>query len=181
MKSAPLTLHASPAAGFEQPFEMLRACHERVQRMCALLLRLQQHLTTHGVDSQARQAATDVLRYFDTAGPAHHEDEERHVLPWLRAQGHGDWADRLAQDHHLMGLQWAQIRPALLQVESGTWAPDAATRASTAWPAYAALYAAHIEAEENQAYPAAEAALTSAACATMGLEMAARRGLPPPK
>ena len=34
----------SPGAGFEAPFEMLAACHERVERMLTLLARLQQHL-----------------------------------------------------------------------------------------------------------------------------------------
>lgn len=33
------------------------------------------------------------------AGPAHHEDEERHVLPRLRATGAQALADRLAADH----------------------------------------------------------------------------------
>ena len=29
----------APGTGFDQPFEMLEACHERVQRMLALLAR----------------------------------------------------------------------------------------------------------------------------------------------
>ena len=29
--------HRAPGAGFEAPFEMLDACHERVHRMLALL------------------------------------------------------------------------------------------------------------------------------------------------
>ena len=32
MAPSPLTLHAAPGAGFEAPFEMLAACHERVAR-----------------------------------------------------------------------------------------------------------------------------------------------------
>lgn len=37
MTASPLILHAAPAAGFDQPFEMLQACHERVGRMLVLL------------------------------------------------------------------------------------------------------------------------------------------------
>jgi hypothetical protein len=35
-----LTLHAAPAAGFDQPFELLAACHQRVEHMLDLLQRL---------------------------------------------------------------------------------------------------------------------------------------------
>jgi len=41
------SLLATPAVGFEQPFEMLAACHERVNRMLALLERLREHLPGH--------------------------------------------------------------------------------------------------------------------------------------
>ena len=78
------TVHA---AGFEQPFEMLSACHDRVRRSLALLGRLCEHVEVHGTDAQACQAAADVLRYFSLAAPAHHEDEERHVVPALYARG----------------------------------------------------------------------------------------------
>ena len=52
----------SPGVGFEQPFEMLQACHERVQRMLGLLQRLQDYLHDKPCDDMARQAARDVLR-----------------------------------------------------------------------------------------------------------------------
>ena len=65
--------HAA-GVGFEQPFEMLTACHERVHRMLRLLGKLREHLATRGHDEQAAQAARDVMRYFDQAAPLHHED-----------------------------------------------------------------------------------------------------------
>jgi hypothetical protein len=70
--------------------------------MLALLERLAVHLREQGADGPARQAAQDVMRYFDLAGPAHHEDEERHLFPRLLAQGPGDLRQvvlRLQQDH----------------------------------------------------------------------------------
>ena len=51
-----LSLHAAPAAGFDQPFEMLLACHQRVDRMLRLLQRLAPHLATHGADAEAVRA-----------------------------------------------------------------------------------------------------------------------------
>lgn len=173
-RPAPLVLHAAPASGFDEPFEMLHACHERVLRMGALLGRLAAHLPAHGADAQAQQAARDLLRYFDTAGPAHHEDEERHVLPWLAANGHAPLAARLHAEHEEMTERWAAIRPVLAALAEGR-APDAG--ATDAWAAYAALYAAHIEAEERLAYPPVAASLPADAVQAMGREMAARRGL----
>ncbi len=79
----------SPGAGFDQPFEMLDACHDRVRRSLDLLRRLRDYLRGHGhgCDDSARQAARDVLRYFDIAAPLHHEDEEMHVFPPLLDNG----------------------------------------------------------------------------------------------
>jgi hypothetical protein len=77
--------HRSPSVGFEAPFEMLSACHERVERMLALLIKLRHHLSAHGWDDQAAKAATDVMRYFELAAPHHHLDEEMHVFPAILA------------------------------------------------------------------------------------------------
>ena len=175
--TSPLLLHAAPGAGFDQPFEMLVACHERVQRMLRLLQRLQAHLAAHGADAQARQAAQDVMRYFDLAGPAHHEDEERHLFPPLQARGGQAMCSlvaRLQQDHLAMAQQWSMVRGDLQAVAHGDWAMPAPGLAH--WAGFAALYQDHIQAEEGQAYPAAQALLDGPAQAAMGREMARRRG-----
>lgn len=106
----------APGVGFEAPFEMLNACHERVERMLRLLGKLREHVKTHGADNQARDAARDVMRYFDQAGPHHHEDEERHVFPPLLAQRDPAVLAvviRLKQDHREMAVMWALVRAAL--------------------------------------------------------------------
>jgi hemerythrin-like domain-containing protein len=164
-------LHAGPAVGFEQPFEMLAACHDRVRRSLDLLQRLQAHVEQHGADEQARSAAADVLRYFDIAGPAHHEDEERHVLPRLRAAGEAALADRLHADHEAMGEAWAQLRLALLALTEGR----PAGLDAMACRAYAELYAGHMQAEEGRAFPIARQDLAAGTEAAMGAEMAGRR------
>ncbi len=173
------SLVAGPAPGFEQPFEMLEACHERVQRMLALLQRLREHLPGHGADANARQAARDVMRYFDLAAPQHHRDEELHVFPPLLAQG--DPATlvlvrRLQQDHLQMEVRWAAAREVLDAVASG--AIDALTPGhEAALDAFARPYADHIAAEEQLAYPAAAALLDGEALTAIGEEMMRRRGV----
>lgn len=160
----------SPSVGFEQPFEMLQACHERVLQRLELLERLDAHLLSHGADAQAQGAASDLLRYFDLAAPHHHEDEERHVLPRLRAQGHVLLADRLAAEHREMHAGWLALRSALLSVQCGQ-----TVALSGNWRDWAALYRRHIEAEEGDAFPIARAASGDLERNAMGQEMAARR------
>ena len=174
--ASPIALHAGPGVGFEAPFEMLEACHQRVHRMLDLLARLSAHLASQGVDESARQAARDVMRYFDQAGPAHHEDEERHVLPRLRGRGAGAIADRLHADHEAMAGAWSQVRTDLLDVAEGRWSSAAQESAAGRWQAFAALYHGHIEVEEAEAYPLARVGLDEAAEQAMGREMASRRG-----
>lgn len=173
-------LAPSPGAGFDQPFEMLNACHERVRRSLALLQRLQDYLLDHANDEQSSQAARDVMRYFDLAAPHHHEDEERHIFPLLRARDDAallPLVQRLSDDHRRMGAQWALARAVLAALaESSASGLSAADRA--ALQAFAALYDGHIEAEEQHAYPAAQALMDAQTLAAAGQDMARRRGVP---
>lgn len=172
-------LTGGAAATFEEPFEMLHACHERVHRMLALLARLRDHLRAHGADDQAQQAARDVMRYFDQAAPNHHQDEELHVFPPLLAHGSAEVqaaVQRLQADHRQMEVAWPKAREVLLRVASGTaYAPHSSD--DEALDAFAGLYGEHIEIEEGQVYPAARAGLDEAATQVMGREMMRRRGV----
>jgi hypothetical protein len=175
--TSPLSLHEGPGAGFEQPFAMLLACHERTERTLQLLERLAAHLPVHGCDSQAADAARDVMRYFDLAAPAHHEDEERHVLPALRAAGDDVFAAQLEQEHRELQRRWAELRRTLAVVVQGTWCASAVGAGFDTWHQFAALNRAHAAAEESDAFGPVQASLDVPALRAMGREMAARRGL----
>ena len=172
------SLVASPAAGFEEPFEMLAACHERMERMLALLARLRDHVRANGNDEQARQAARDVMRYFDLAAPQHHLDEELHVFPPLLQGGDPAVAGvvrRLQEDHREMEHRWQVAREVLARLAEGGL--DRLSGEDHArLDAFAALYDAHLRAEEDIAYPAAETLLDRQARTAMGEEMMRRRG-----
>jgi hemerythrin-like domain-containing protein len=170
-------LWPAPAAGFDAPFEMLQACHERVERSLRLLERLGEHLQRNGADAQAQDAARDILRYFDIAAPDHHEDEERHVLPALRAAGHADVADRIAADHAVMHAAWQTLRAQLQTVQAGAAEQAASAEAQAQWREFAVLYRRHIELENATAFPVARAALDAPRQEAMGREMAGRRGV----
>ncbi|MBK7062159.1 MAG: hemerythrin domain-containing protein [Rubrivivax sp.] len=171
------SMHASPDAGFDQPFAMLSACHERLYRMLQLLERLAAHLPDNGCDPHAVGAARDLTRYFDVAAPAHHEDEERHVLPALRAAGDDAFAAQLEQEHHEMRRRWAELRANLALVIDRSWCDAAVGAGFDHWRQFATLYRAHTASEEEHAFPGVRAALDADAQRAMGREMAARRGL----
>jgi hypothetical protein len=67
-------------ANFDHPLEMLTACHERIEAQCETLRRLAEHMPRHGCDAQAQQAASNVMRYFDSAVRHHREDDEPNLL-----------------------------------------------------------------------------------------------------
>ncbi|HSV77921.1 MAG TPA: hemerythrin domain-containing protein [Ramlibacter sp.] len=176
----PSTPGATAGPTFEQPFEMMVACHERLGRTLALLQRLREHLGPHGADEQARQAASDVMRYFDRAAPQHHQDEELHVFPPLLQQGEADTVEvvrQLQQDHQRMETLWAAARAVLQAIADGQrhqLGPDDEEMLD----AFAVLYGEHLRAEELIVYPRSRALLDAQAIAGMGREMSKRRGNP---
>ena len=170
---------APAAVGFEQPFEMLQACHGKIRQMLELLDRLRAHLAAHGPDTHARSAARDVMRYFDLAAPHHHLDEERHVLPALEASGDAALqalARRLQREHSEMEREWAQVRATLSRIAQGDPAALQAGEERTL-SSFASLYAGHIDAEEAAAFDAARDRLDAARRAAMSADMRARRGV----
>ncbi|RZU02443.1 hemerythrin domain-containing protein [Rivibacter subsaxonicus] len=180
------TLHASPDASFDEPFGMLAACHGRVQRSCALLARLVEHLLQlqqQPVDAMAADAARDVLRYFDLAAPAHHLDEERHVFPRVEAGGDAELAalvGRLHTEHRLLDAQWRGLHALLQPVASGGFDATTLPALQIAARDFIALNESHLALEDRLVLPAADALASAADRAAMGAEMAARRGLPRP-
>lgn len=169
----------SPAASFDEPFEMLAGCHERVQRTLDLLDRLVAHLQQHGQDAAARSAAPDVLRYFDIAAPQHHLDEERHVVPKLQASGDARLqgaAARLLAEHRLIEQSWVTLRQLLAAIDDAG-APLAMTALADESRHFIALHGPHLLLEDGLAFPQARERMSSDELAAMGADMAGRRGV----
>ena len=163
---------------FDDPLAMLHACHDRIEAHCVTLEKLVAYLPRHGCDSAARQAAANILRYFDTAGPNHHADEERDLFPLLRANSHGPEAIELAAllenlmtEHRLMEQAWQDVRVGLVAVTTGS----GTTLDKPAVSGFTALYRSHIETENSRLLPLANALLTPAQLAGLGETMTARR------
>lgn len=166
-----------PAPSFDEPIEMLRACHERIAAQCATLEKLAAYLPAHGADEQAQQAAANIMRYFDVAGPHHHADEEEDLFPMLieigRTQG-STAADRIAtllDEHRTLDAKWTQLREVLTEIAAGHAGPLERPRVDE----FIRAYRSHIAREEAHIFPFAEACLSPQQLAQLSAAMVARR------
>jgi len=170
----------TPAAGFDQPIEMWLACHERMLRMIALLVRLREHIAAGGTSESAGVTAASILRYFNEAAPRHHEDEEIDLFPRLLTQLKGSERDKIAltvqdlrEEHKQLESAWAELRPALvaIEAEAGKSLDDHAT------VNFVMRYRQHVERENRLLAPALQRAFDRDELETIGRSMAARRGV----
>lgn len=174
---------AAAAPAFDEPLEMLAACHERIEAQLCTLEKLVEYLAAKGADQPAREAAAGVMRYFDTAGVDHHRDEDEDIFPLLRNLA----AERcrpevsaiingLEEDHSTMEAQWSRLRERLQSVAAGHDAHlDAEDVARFAW-----LYRRHMEKESALVLPFAREAVSETQRAALGERMAARRRIRAP-
>lgn len=176
----PMPGHSSPSASFEAPIEMLYACHQRIHKQCATLRRLGPHLAVHGADAQAREAATQVLRYFDTAAVHHHADEEQDLFPALFESMAGSDAvclreliNGLHAQHRELDARWLEVKRVLDRIAAG----DDARLDAAAIEALAEAYATHIAREEGELLPMAARLLDESALQRIGAAMRERRGI----
>lgn len=167
-------------ADFDHPMEMLAACHERIESRCATLKRLADYLPRHGSDAEAQQAASNIMRYFDSAGRHHREDEEQNLFPAMLRAARGETAARVAmlvaqlgRDHDEIEQAWLGLRDALERIAHGGEAPLDAREVGR----FCALYCAHMAVEEAHLFPLAELLLDTGALSGLGKAMAERRGV----
>lgn len=173
--------HRSPGVGYEAPFEMLEACHERVTRMLDLLARARSYGKENGCDESFISALTDVMRYFDHAAPQHHLDEERHVFPIVLAMndaGLNETVARLQSDHKRMEVLWASVRTMFVQAEKLRPVPPVfSSEEDVLIDEFIAIYGQHISAEEGKVYPAGISQISASALTEMAADMMQRRGV----
>jgi hemerythrin-like domain-containing protein len=161
---------------FDQPLEMLHACHGKILQQCDTLEKLAAHLPHHGCDDQAQQAARRILRYFETAGQFHHLDEENDLFPALRLSAgkesqHDELLGKLLTEHAGMLAAWYAVREVLHALDNGINAPLPNELVEN----FTRRYRAHIDLEERELLPWAAQLLTPVQQQHIGNQMAARR------
>ncbi len=168
-----MSLLTSAAPDFTDPLGMLSACHQRMLGFCELLERLPDWIVENGVDAEATTAAQRIIRYFDTAGRLHHQDEEQDLFPMLINDPKlGVLIAELRAQHADLEQYWQALRGPLVTLVEKSENP-AGLAASIA--PFCAAYRAHIEREETQLLPRARSLLDATQQALLGEYMAQRR------
>ncbi len=166
--------------GFEDPIEILNACHEKVRHFASLTIRLRDYLQKVGLDATATEAAARIRRYFNVAAVLHHQDEEMDLFPALLSIHDGLLSEVVRQsmvqsiqslqsEHETLGEAWSQIDRWLQSIEAGETAPEPACV-----DLFAHAYTRHADREENEIYPFAKY-LEKPELKRIGLNMVKRR------
>lgn len=95
-------------ATWNEPIEMLYACHSKVKRFCRQLSILPDYLEKHGYTQAVLNDVEQILSYFNRSAPLHHDDEELDFFPQLvkvapQAQSA---IDELEQQHKNLHENW---------------------------------------------------------------------------
>ncbi|HLJ48341.1 MAG TPA: hemerythrin domain-containing protein [Bryobacteraceae bacterium] len=169
-------------AGFDDPLGMLSDCHRRIERFLAALLLISRSKRGGELSQGEKETLSSALEYFRTSGPRHTADEEESLFPRMRncaaAAKALERIEALESDHtaasqahdevDALGRRW---------LETGHLAESDAARMAALLDTLSALYARHIEIEDQQVFPLAGQALEASDVSAIGDEMARRRGL----
>ena len=138
------------------------------------------HLSSHGADEEAQQAAAAVLRYFNQAAPMHHADEEIDLLPVLKQTATDTDAALLQQlmpeiihQHEQMHAQWNNLDAQLRLIKDGSSMMLSASDVQQ----FSDSYLKHMEIEETNIAPMAKRIFSQQQMQTLGAAMQARRGI----
>ena len=179
-KEIVVTVLIEPLPTFDEPLEILEACHEKIEAQLCTLEKLVAHVAARGADEAASEAARQVMRYFDTAGEAHNRDEDEDLFPLLRLALARDERSEvgatlyeLEREHQNMDRLYGELRArldALAKRGSDPHALDAELVARFAW-----IYRRHIRLESSVVLPYAREVLDAGQRALIGERMTARR------
>lgn len=160
---------------FDHPLEMLLACHGKILQQCDTLGKLTLRLAMSGCDEQVQQAAAGILRYFDTAGQFHHQDEEENLFPALRncPTVNIDLLQKLLFEHISLLAVWHDLRKVLIKLSAG----ENVLLETTLVEEFINSYTKHIITENKELLPLAARLLSEQQLALIGRKMAERRGV----
>ncbi|WP_373742082.1 hemerythrin domain-containing protein [Neisseria sp.] len=167
-----MDLFNTKSVTFDDPIEMLYACHGKVRRFCSQVEILPAHIEENGCTPAVLQAVEQIGRYFDIAAPLHHEDEEQDFFPLLLqyAPEAQDGVDELLRQHTVLHGNWDKVRQEFQKLAADHTHPlDRA-----ALMRFAEGYGAHLMLEESL-FETGKQRIPAEKLAEIGKNMAARR------
>lgn len=106
---------------WDEPIDMLYACHGRVKDFCRQLSILPDYLDKNGVNQAVKNDVQQILNYFNQAAPLHHDDEEKDFFPALAQQlpQAQKEIDELEKQHIHLHSNWDRLSAQLQQLLAG--------------------------------------------------------------
>lgn len=106
---------------WDEPIEMLYACHARVKQFCRQLLLLPDYLEKNGLNQAVKNDVQQILNYFNQAAPLHHDDEEKDFFPALvqKVPDVQGAIDELESQHESLHQNWNELRHQLEALLAG--------------------------------------------------------------
>jgi len=171
---------ARPDSGFEDPIGMLTDCHRRIEHFIDVLTMVADGAKDRALNNEETRAVETSLEYFQVGGARHNADEEESLFPRLGGRTGEDAIveiDSLKQDH-----QTAVNLHAEVEMYYRKWISKE-TLDTVDWQALSiatkklkALYAVHIQVEEQVVFPRASKTLDAETLQLIGQEFRNRRG-----
>jgi len=168
---------SAPAATLDSPIEHLNACHRRIEARLDTLERAGPHLLSN--TAEALTAIRSALRFFDSSGKHHTEDEEASFFPRMAGRLSPDeqlWVEQLENEHARAEALYSELKQHIDNL------PDPPIEAAQARyielaAALCTLYRQHIRNEDARFPSIAARHLSAADLEGISREMKRRRGL----
>ncbi len=179
----PITIGKKPESSFSDPLGLLSDCHRRIEHFLGLLITVTTQARGGTLSEEQREALDAALRYFREAAPKHTEDEERSLFPRMResrdeqVRAALDTIATLEEDHGVVDRGHAEVDALVDQwISEGSLPATDAQRLVIVLEELQAIYQRHIAIEDHDVFPLAGRILDASTIATLGREMATRRG-----
>ena len=172
-----------PDHDFREPLGLLSDCHRRIEHFLSTIRAITNQARGEKLTDTQRAQLEAATAYFATAGPRHTADEEDSLFPRLRA-AHDPRAvaalelvDQLEADHAAANEHHEVVDQLIRSWLSDGYLPAADVKdLLERLDGLNCMYAAHIDVEDREVFPAAAQLLSKDDLTEIGREMMARRG-----
>ncbi len=180
----PVQIGQKPDSNFDNPLQLLSDCHRRIETFLGVLEQVANECGSRPLSSQERQSFERALHYFQNSAPKHTADEEDSLFPRLRASEHPSAQTLLermelleaehitaAADHEIVDSLGRQL------LENGLFGQRECAEFREVVNRLSEMYRHHIGVEDSELFPLAARVLSGEERASIGREMARRRGI----
>jgi hemerythrin-like domain-containing protein len=160
----------------EYPLEHLVACHRRIEERLDMLQRAGTHLGMEPADSL--EAIDACLRFFDSSGAIHNEDEEKSLFPRLRPRLAPEELEAVAQlerQHREAEALYTELKDVVARLRKAPRDAELGEEYRGLAARLAALYSSHISFEDRELVRIAKRDLTRGDLEAISKEMRLRR------